>query len=90
MRTKLTLKPKVDPATKPKVDPAKLSLSESLGMRFVDRGGRYIMQKLVVSYGITREAYFNKEPPGEYVRALEGEISRTWIDVPLVPEAYYP
>lgn len=73
MRPTLTLK-RPDPATKPKVDPSKVTLSESLGFRFVDRGGRYIMQRLVVSY--------------EFVCDANREQSRTWIDVPLVPEVY--
>lgn len=71
-RRTLTLK-RPDPATRPKVDPAKVALSDQLGMRFVDRGGRYIMQKLVVTYWHAQEL---------------GEQSRTWVDVPLVPEAY--
>ena len=70
-RRTLTLKPRVDPATKPQVDPAKVAASEQLGIRFIDRGGRYLMQKLV------------EYPSGD------GERSRTWMDVPLVPEAYF-
>ena len=71
-RRTLTLK-RPDPATKPKVDPEKVALSLDLGVRFIDRGGRYIMQKLVVAY----------ESGGM------AERSRTWVDVPLVPEAYF-
>jgi hypothetical protein len=78
-RRTLSLKPRVDPATKPKVDPAKVEASELLGLRFVDKGGRYLMQKLVV-------AYLN--PDNSLIQ--NRELSRTWIDVPLVPEAYYP
>lgn len=73
MRPKLTLKPRVDPNTKPKLDPAKISLSEQMRARYVDRGGRYIFQQLVVSFSIDSAH----------------EISRTWVDVPLVPEGYY-
>lgn len=76
-RRRLTLKPKVDPATKPKVDPTKVALSEKLGFRFVDRGGRYIMQKLYVTYW--------QLPPNQHQGT---EDSRTWVDVPLVPETY--
>ncbi len=72
MRQRLTLKPRVDPATKPKVDPLKVSLSEELKARYVDRGGRYIFQLLVVSYTTDNV----------------DELSRTWVDVPLVPEVY--
>ncbi len=72
MRPKLTLRPRVDPATKPKVDPEKVWLSEELKARYVDRGGRYIFQLLVVSY-TSDEVH---------------ELSRTWVDVPLVPEDY--
>lgn len=72
MRQKLTLKNRVDPATKPKVDPAKIDLSNYLKWRFIDRGGRYILQHLSVTYD----------------GSLETEISRTWLDLPLVPETY--
>lgn len=79
MRPTLTLK-RPDPATKPKVDPAKVALADSLGVRFIDRGGRYIMQKLVVSY---------EGLPADFaVTPIGNERSRTWIDVPLVPEVY--
>lgn len=70
-RRTLTLRPRVDPATKPKLDPTKVALSEDLKARYVDRGGRYIFQLMVVSYA-----------------ADESECSRTWVDVPLVPETY--
>jgi hypothetical protein len=70
-RRTITLK-RPDPATKPKVDPLKAALSEQLGMRFIDRGGRYIFQRLMVAYSSDGVA----------------EVSRTWRDVPLVPEAY--
>jgi len=76
VRPKLTLKHRHDPATQPKVDPAKVALSEQLGVRFVLRDHRYLMQRLVVSY--------------EFICDQNREQSRTWIDVPLVPEAYYP
>jgi hypothetical protein len=72
MRAKLTLKNRPDPATKPQVDPAKAALSEKLGMRFINRDHRYIFQRLIVSYTSDNAT----------------ELSRTWVDVPLVPEAY--
>lgn len=74
-RRTLSLKKRVDPATRPQVDPAKVSMSEQLGMRFIDRGGRYIFQKLIVTY--------------EFACDAQRERSRTWVDVPLVPEAYF-
>lgn len=73
MRPKLTLKPRVDPNTKPKMDPAKVFLSEQMRARYVDRGGRYIFQQLVVSFSTDSIS----------------ELSRTWVDVPLVPEGYF-
>jgi hypothetical protein len=72
MRAKLTLRPRVDPATKPKLDPAKVAMTEELKARYIDRGGRYIFQLLVVTF--TTDA--------------ATELSRTWVDVPLVPETY--
>lgn len=83
MRPKLTLKPKPDPSTQPKVDPAKVTLSEQLGVRFVMRDHRYICQKLVVSYG-------EKTLANDFTvaKTAQMEISRTWVDVPLVPETY--
>lgn len=74
MRQKLTLKKRVDPSTRPVVDPMKVALSERMGWRYVDRGGRYIQQHLVVTY--------------EFVCDQNREVSRTWMDVPLVPEVY--
>lgn len=84
MRPKLTLKPRVDPNTKPKLDPAKVSLSEQMRARYVDRGGRYIMQQLIVSYG-------ERELTDDFtvVKTSTFELSRTWVDVPLVPEGYF-
>jgi hypothetical protein len=87
MRAKLTLKNRPDPSSAPKVDPAKVALSEQLGIRYVMRDYRYICQKLVVSY----EAHI---PNSLAIHELTNrvlnppELSRTWIDVPLVPEAY--
>lgn len=78
MARTLSLK-RPDPATRPKVDPAKVALSEQLGYRFVDRGGRYIMQRLLVTYEL---------PTDFEVVPKQSERSRTWVDVPLVPEAY--
>ncbi len=75
----LTLRKRPRPESQPKVDPAKVALSEQLGVRFVMRDHRYICQKLVVSY----------ELPNDFTVVSQGnERSRTWIDVPLVPEAY--
>jgi hypothetical protein len=73
----LGLKKRPDPSTKPKVDPAKVSLSESFGWRFIERDHRYILQKMVVSY---------LNPDNALI--LNRELSRTWVDVPLVPETY--
>lgn len=89
MRPKLTLKPRVDPATKPKLDPAKVSLSEELKARYVDRGGRYIFQLLVVTYATPVEMLEKFHMSASYYppEAIP-EISRTWVDVPLVPEVY--
>lgn len=87
-RKTLSLK-RPDPQTRPKVDPAKVVLADQLGLRFIDRGGRYIAQKLVVTYETAEEAReshhmsANYYPPGSMP-----EKSRTWIDVPLVPESY--
>jgi hypothetical protein len=77
----LTLK-RPDPATKPKVDPAKVALADALGLRFIDRGGRYIAQKLVVTYE-------ERLPTDLTMNLILQERSRTWIDVPLVPETYF-
>jgi hypothetical protein len=85
VRSKLSLHKRPDPATRPKVDPAKVDLSEALQMRFIDRDGRYIMQKLVVTYETT---FLVAE--GQTGKGRTTELSRTWIDVPLVPEAYFP
>ncbi len=78
-RRTLSLKPRPDPATQPKVDPAKTALADQLGIRFVMRDHRYICQKLVVTYEL---------PTDFEVVAKQAERSRTWVDVPLVPEAY--
>jgi len=50
-------------------------------MRYVDRGGRYIFQRLIVTYETVLELK-------EGAKSRTEERSRTWIDVPLVPEAY--
>ncbi len=85
MRPKLTLTKRPDPATKPKCDPAKVSMSESFGWRFIERDHRYILQKLVVSY---LEGYIGNDGHGNSI-SVNVETSRTWVDVPLVPEAYH-
>lgn len=79
-RKKLTLTKRPDPATQPRVDPAKVALSEALGIRFICRDHRYIMQRLIVTY----ETAF----PISGGKGVTTERSRTWIDVPLVPEVY--
>lgn len=53
---------------------AAIDLSQQIGMRFIERKGRYIMQAQVV--GIEREG--------------SDDHSLTWIDVPLCPETYGP
>lgn len=81
MRPTLSLHKRPDPSTRPKVDPAKVSLSENFGWRFIERDHRYILQKLIVTYGFI--------PNGDPLEPREhGELSRTWMDVPLVPETY--
>lgn len=87
MRPTLSLHKRPDPSTRPKVDPAKVSLSENFGWRFIERDHRYILQKLVVTY----ETVFDVVKEGEYgtaVNSHEVELSRSWFDVPLVPETY--
>ncbi len=83
-RRTLTLKTRPSPESQPKVDPAKTALSEQLGIRFVMRDHRYICQKLVVSYDLL----IGTDENGDEAAPERAEISRTWIDVPLVPEAY--
>lgn len=82
-RRTLSLIKRPDPSTQPKVSPEKVALSEQLGVRFIQRDYRYICQKLVVSYAQDLPIDFTVTPSNP-------ELSRTWIDVPLVPEAYYP
>jgi hypothetical protein len=54
------------------VDPEKIARSLHLGLRFIDRKGRYIMQARVsVAYGISVS-------PNDH----------TWVDIPLCPETY--
>jgi hypothetical protein len=77
----LGLKKRPDPSTRPKVDPAKVSLSESLGWRFIERDHRYILQKLYVTY-------MKQDLCGDGIFENTAELSRTWVDVPLVPETY--
>lgn len=86
MRKLLSLTKRPDPSTQPKVDPAKVALSEQLGVRFIQRDYRYICQKLVVAY----EERFGRQSSISHSKVFLAELSRTWIDVPLVPEAYYP
>jgi hypothetical protein len=82
----LGLKKRPDPSTKPKVDPAKVSLSESFGWRFIERDHRYILQKLYVTYGgVVSDQTLSHHP---WQSPPTTELSRTWVDVPLVPETY--
>lgn len=86
MRPKLTLKKRPDPSTKPKVDPTKVLVANSIGIRFIERDHRYICQKLVVSYNTEASVYFDERC--QLSRTYYAELSRTWVDVPLVPEVY--
>ena len=90
MSRTLTLRPKpakMRPHTLPPADPAKISLSQSLGWRFIDRKGRYILQARA-------EQTVTYEPPallndGTIVSGHPlTRLETTWIDVPLVPEVY--
>lgn len=74
MSTTLSLKKK-DPAEK-------IAQSLQLGFRFVDRKGRYILQKQVVVYG----ERLGSEMGCTVVQTVI--IDSTWIDVPLCPEMY--
>lgn len=94
MKRTLTLRPdpaRVAPKAAPPVpaDPVKIALAQALGLRFVCRQGRYILQSkhpVMVLY----------EPPtlGTENGPLEAgayPLSRaemTWVDIPLVPEVY--
>jgi hypothetical protein len=74
-KPKLTLR-KPTPA-----DPAKIAQSLQLGLRFVDRQGRYILQKHLVTYGDRRIA-------GGVTYVDRVVVDATWVDIPLVPETY--
>lgn len=65
----LTIKPVTS------VSPEKIKRSEDIGFRFIDRKGRYLLQKKIVRYEIV-DAHLL--PTDDY----------TWVDVPLVPEVY--
>lgn len=62
-------------------DPQKIAQSIEVGMRFVDRKGRYILQTRLVTYGprgiVNGVTYYEKVV-----------VDATWVDVPLVPETY--
>jgi hypothetical protein len=63
-------------------DPAKIAQSLQIGLRFVDRKGRYILQKYVkvVAYEL------GGNMAGEKYDSINEH--RTWVDIPLVPETY--
>lgn len=63
-------------------DPAKIALSLQIGFRFVDRKGRYILQKHLVTY-VDRLCLRDGSTAFERV-----SVDSTWIDIPLVPETY--
>jgi S1-C subfamily serine protease len=76
-RKTLTLRPV------PFVSPEKIKRTEELGLRFVDRKGRYLLQKLhVVRYEARRGVHDGVT----YVEDVVAES--TWVDIPLVPEVY--
>lgn len=56
---------------------AAIDLSQQIGMRFIERKSRYILQAQVTC--ITYES-----------RAQGSVGSLTWVDVPLCPETYGP
>lgn len=65
-RKTLTLRPV------PFVSEEKIKRTEEMGLRFIDRKGRYILQTRTVVY------------PAPSV----GTPDYTWVDIPLVPEVY--
>jgi hypothetical protein len=78
VRQKLTLR------KQPPADPVKIAQSLQMGLRFVDRSGRYILQQRVVTYGerLMRSG-------DSFVTLCERTvIDSTWVDIPLVPETY--
>ncbi len=83
MRKMLSLHPKPSPASAPKVDPEKAAMAEALGLRFITRDYRHICQKLIITY----ETVFDIRE-GKTVGRTQ-EVSRTWMDIPLVPEVYF-
>ena len=78
-RTRLTLRPAPAHIQKPPppvpADPVKIALSHALGLRFISKSGRYILQTRMVTYH------------GE-LQSLTTPRDTTWIDIPLVPEVY--
>lgn len=65
--------------------PDKTKLALDLGMRFVDRKGRYILQAqttIIVRYEPHTPTHANDSVTQVPV------MERTWIDVPLVVETY--
>lgn len=54
-----------------------------MGFRFIDRDGRYLLQKLMVTYMTDYEKEFH-----HHSCVTRVELSRTWVAVPLVPETY--
>lgn len=64
----------------PSIDPKKIALSQDLGFRFIDKRGRYILQMRTVIYP-TAVSEVDRMP-------MLGRPEHTWVDIPLVPEAY--
>jgi hypothetical protein len=86
-RKKLTLRPppaKLQRHTPPPADPVKIGLSDTLGWRFISRKGRYILQARMVRY----EQGYGPSPDGTHTIPTTVIADTTWVDVPLVPEAY--
>lgn len=78
-KPKLTLR-KPTPA-----DPVKIAQSLQIGLRFVDRGGRYILQKHLVTYG---ERLMSCDEGSYVTLCARAVLEETWVDIPLVPETY--
>lgn len=69
------------------VDPAKVAQSLEIGFRFIDRKGRYILQKLeTVRY--ERKVEIRSFNGVDVSRVSQVALETTWVDIPLVPEVY--
>lgn len=62
-------------------DPQKIARSLEIGFRFIDRKGRYILQRHIVMYDTRTKA-------GAATEVERVAVDSTWIDIPLVPETY--